>query len=44
MSKKATIRDTVTVIERKNPTTGYVERINFLGSLRNKQKGWRVIS
>lgn len=40
MSKKATVSDVVTVIERKSPTTGYVERINFLGSLRNKPKGW----
>jgi hypothetical protein len=42
MSKKAIVKDMVTVIERRNPTTGYIERVNFLGSLRDKPKGWRV--
>lgn len=42
MSRRATTNQEHT-IERKCPRTGFTERIQFIGSLRNKPKGWRVV-
>lgn len=33
----------VYIIEREDKKTGYTERIQYVGSLKNKPKGWRVI-
>jgi hypothetical protein len=42
MGAKALVQDKITWIERKNPTTGYFEKIPFLGNIKNKPKGWKV--
>ena len=31
-------------IERTNPHTGFKESTTYTGSLRNKPKGWKVVS
>ena len=39
---RARVKDQVWLIERIN-SRGYRERVQFVGSLRLKPKGWRVI-
>lgn len=39
---KALVKDVVHMLCRRNPTTGYLERIHFVGSLRHKPNGWKV--
>lgn len=31
------------LIERKNPKTGFKEQITFLGTRKEKPKGWKII-
>lgn len=31
------------VIERICPRTGYTERTNFYGTLKQKPKGWKIV-
>lgn len=31
------------LLERKNPKTGFIERIVYTGSLKLKPKGWKVV-
>ena len=33
----------VYIIERKNSQTGFIERIQYTGSIKNKPKGWKII-
>lgn len=30
-------------LQRKNPHTGYIEKIVYTGSKKNKPKGWKII-
>lgn len=40
MTMKALVKDTVTTLYRVNPKTGYLESVEFVGSLKLKAKGW----
>ena len=42
MANRALVKDQVHRIFRKNPATGQIERTTFVGSLRQKPKGWKV--
>ncbi|MBZ0294685.1 MAG: hypothetical protein K8L99_19120 [Anaerolineae bacterium] len=42
MSARALVSDQVHTLVRKNPATGFTERTTFVGSLRDKPKGWKV--
>jgi len=42
MGNRALVKDQVHTISRKNPRTGFTERISFVGDLRTKPSGWRV--
>ena len=42
MATKALVPDLVHVLVRKNPRTGYKQRVTYVGSLRNKPVGWTV--
>lgn len=42
MSRRATTSQEHT-LERRCPRTGFMERVQFIGSLRNKPKGWRTL-
>ena len=39
----AYVKNIVYLIERKDPRTGHKERIQYLGDLRLKPKGWKVV-
>lgn len=42
--KTATVPNLQTLLTRKNPKTGYTETVVYTGSLRQKPKGWRVVT
>ncbi len=42
MSSKALVKNIVTTLYRKNPHTGYIESVEFVGTLKLKPKGWTV--
>jgi hypothetical protein len=38
------MKDSKYILERKNPQTGFKETIVYTGNLRDKPKGWKVVS
>lgn len=43
MSRKATCSGHEYLLSRKNPRTGFTERIIYTGSLSQKPKGWTLL-
>jgi len=43
MSSKATVPNRVYLLSRVNKVTGYTQTVNYVGSLRLKPKGWKVV-
>lgn len=39
---KGETASTVYMLERKNPKTGFRERIHYSGNIKNKPKGWKL--
>lgn len=40
--KYTTYSTRTTLIERKNPKTGFKEVTTFYGNIKNKPKGWKI--